>query len=175
MDGLARIDGWWNLVQTVSRSMVGRRGAETYMTVGSPADRECPDCGNGVTRNARHCPSCGRFVPRGQSSAVGLTTKTVLLIVLPLLVLAVVGYVWIPLLGTAAHLALWGLALSHYGGGAGRRLVSILLFPISLLWYDRSSDDVEIRPWLFWFGILAILLVTVLNAVWLWLKSRSGL
>jgi hypothetical protein len=105
---------------------------------------------------------------------VGLTTRTGLLLVLPLVALAVAGYVWIPLLGMAAHLALWVLALSQYGGGVARRLVSILLFPVSLLWYDRGNDDVEIRPWLFWFGVLAILLATVLNGVWVWSETRPG-
>ena len=56
-----------------------------------------------------------------------------------------------------------------------RRLLSILLFPISLLWYDRGEDDVVIRPWLFWFGVVGILLATVVTAVWLWLEIGADL
>ena len=54
-----------------------------------------------------------------------------------------------------------------------RRLLSILLFPISLLWYDRDEDDVVIRPWLFWFCVVSILLATVVAAVWLWLQTSA--
>ena len=145
------------------------------MTVSSHADRACPGCGNGMPGRLRHCPSCGRFVSGGAPSRFGVGTTAGLLLALVLVALAVVGYVWVPLLGTAAHVMLWGLALSQYGGGVVRRFVSITLFPVSLLWYDRDQDDVEIRPWLFWFGVLAILLATALITVLIWYsEGRSG-
>jgi len=37
-----------------------------------------------------------------------------------------------------------------------RTVISILLFPVSLLWYDRVRDDIEIPRWLFWFGATSV-------------------
>jgi endogenous inhibitor of DNA gyrase (YacG/DUF329 family) len=138
------------------------------------AGRKCPDCGNEVTENERHCPECGRFVRGSASSALGFSTLTGLLLVGGLVALAVVGYVWLPVLGIAAHVALWGLALSQYGGGAGRRFLSLLVFPVSLLWYDREQDDVEVRPWLFWFAVLGTLFAIVLSVVLIWLSEGGA-
>lgn len=69
---------------------------------------KCPDCNGNVTN--RYCEVCGRFVSRPLKK---YAVKSTIAFFPSLILLAVLGYIFVPVLGIASELMLWILAARY--------------------------------------------------------------
>lgn len=76
------------------------------------AVRICPKCKEQVSEEDRFCQTCGRFVPRGPVSAKTIAWGTSAVVIPILILLAIAGYMVVPILGFLAEIALWAYLLS---------------------------------------------------------------
>ena len=90
----------------------------------SSAVRRCADCGADVALDLRYCPSCGRFVPGAVRPLAGIATGAGGVLLPPLVLLALAGYIWIPVVGILAEAVLWGYVfLTGDWRVSGRRIL----------------------------------------------------